>query len=186
MTDGLTIIYVGKGKGKTSAAMGLAFRAVGAGLDVAILQFIKGEWPSGERDFIQVFNEMKVPKNKDLGKIDIKELGRGFVKILGDKKPIEVHKKAALDGVRLAKKVLKSKKYDVVILDELLSAFEEKLIKLSDVESVIAAKPKDVHLVITGHKLPAKLKNKADLVTEMKMVKHPYYKGILAKPGIDY
>ena len=84
MQKGLTIIYVGDGKGKTSAAMGLAMRAAGTGLSVGILQFIKGEWPSGERDFINVFKEMKVPKNKMLGKIEIKELGRGFVKILGD------------------------------------------------------------------------------------------------------
>src|SRR5690606_22980016 len=103
-----------------------------------------------------------------------------------DKKPISVHKAAAHAGLKEAKKILKSKKFEVVILDELLSAYEEKLIKLSDVESVIAAKPKDIHLVITGHKLPARLKKKADLITEMKMIKHPYYSGILAQRGIDY
>ncbi len=183
---GLTIIYVGDGKGKTTAAMGLAMRAAGSGLNVGILQFIKGEWPSGERDFINVFKEMKVPKNKMLGRIEIKELGRGFVKILGDKKPFKVHKQAARQGVKESIKLLRASKYDIFILDELLSAYEENLIKLSDVEKIIAAKPKNIHLVITGHKLPPKLKNKADLITEMKMIKHPYYSGILAQQGIDY
>ncbi|OGE84995.1 MAG: hypothetical protein A3J48_00685 [Candidatus Doudnabacteria bacterium RIFCSPHIGHO2_02_FULL_46_11] len=181
---GLTIIYIGEGKGKTTAAMGLGLRAVGTGLDVGVLQFVKGEWPTGEKDFAQVFQEMKVPKNKMLGRFEFVTAGRGFVKILGDKKPLSVHKKAAALGLKQARQMFK--KFDVVILDELLSAYESKLIKLSDVEKIISAKPKDVHLVITGHYLPAKLKIKADLITEMKMIKHPFYKGILAQKGVDY
>ena len=166
--------------------MGLAVRALGSGFNVGILQFIKGEWPSGERDFFEVFSEMAVPKNKTLGRIEIKELGRGFVKILGDKKPISIHRKAARDGLKEASKMLEGQKYDVVILDELLSAYEEKLIELSDIEKIINSKPGNIHLIITGHRLPVSLKKKADLITEMKMIKHPFYKGILAQRGIDY
>ena len=184
-TKGLTIIYYGKGKGKTTAAMGLAVRALGTGLNVAILQFIKGEWPSGERDFFQVLKDIEIPAGT-LGKLKVKTLGRGFVRIIDDKKPFVVHKRAARDGIEEAKKILKSKEFDVVILDEIISAFEEKVITISDIEKVLKAKPKNVHLVLTGHTLPARLKTKADLVTEMKMIKHPYYKGMLAERGVDY
>ena len=186
MSKGLTIIYVGDGKGKTTAAMGVAFRALGKGLNVGVLQFIKGEWPSGEIELMQVLNKKKIFNGREVGKLKLEVLGKGFVKILGDKKPFSVHKAAARAGVKKAKEMLKSGKYDLVVLDELLSAYEEKLIKISDVQSVISAKPAHVHLVITGHRLPLVLKKKADLVTEMKMIKHPYYSGILAQRGIDY
>src|SRR3989344_6598478 len=111
---GLTIIYYGKGKGKTTAAMGLAVRALGTGLNVAILQFIKGEWPSGERDFFQVLKDIEIPAGT-LGKLKVKTLGRGFARIIDDKKPFVVHKRAARDGIEEAKKILKSKEFDVVI-----------------------------------------------------------------------
>ena|SRR3989338_965741 len=186
MNRGLTIIYVGDGKGKTTAAMGMAFRALGKGLNVGVLQFVKGEWPSGEIELMEVLGKKKVFNGREIGKLHLEVLGKGFVKILGDKKPFKVHKAAAVAGVKKAKEMLKSNKYNLVVLDELLSAYEEKLIKISDVESVISAKPANVYLVITGHKLPPRLRAKADLVTEMKMVKHPYYKGILAQRGIDY
>lgn len=183
---GLIIIYVGEGKGKTTAAMGVAFRALGKGLNVGVLQFVKGEWPSGEIELMEILNKKDTFNGRELGKLHLEVLGRGFVKILGDQKPFKVHKAAALDGVKKSKEMLKSGLYDVVVLDELLSAYEAKLIKLSDVEGVIKSKPGNVHLVITGHYLPARLKAKADLVTEMKMIKHPYYSGILAQRGIDY
>ena len=185
MSKGLTIIYYGNGKGKTTAAMGMAVRAVGTGFRVLVLQFIKGEWPSGERDFLKSFSELDT-WSTTLGTIKIKTLGRGFVKILGDQKPFTVHQEAARKGVEEAIKALQSKNYDLIILDELLSAYEEKLINLSDVEKVISKKPKNIHLVITGHRLPPRLKKKVDLITEMKMIKHPYYSGVLAQRGIDY
>lgn len=171
---GLTIIYIGNGKGKTSAAAGLALRAAGTGLKVLFLQFVKGDWPSGEREAL-----MK------LG-VEVRVLGRGFVKILGDRKPISEHVKAAKAAVRASIAALKSKKYDLVILDEALSAIEEKLLTVDDVHGIIKGKPASVHLCLTGHNNFKKLTAAADLVTEMKMVKHPYYKGILAQKGIDY
>lgn len=171
---GLTIIYIGNGKGKTSAAVGLAVRAAGTGLKVLFLQFVKGDWPSGEREALV-----------KLG-VEVRVLGRGFVKILGDRKPMAEHVKAARTAMREGVKALKSKKYDLVVLDEAISAIEEKLLTIEDVYKMVKAKPKQVHLCLTGHNNFKKLTACADLVTEMKMTKHPYYKGILAQKGIDY
>lgn len=172
---GLTIIYIGDGKGKTSAAVGLAVRAAGTGMRVLFLQFVKGNWKSGEINILE-----KLPN------VTVKVLGKGFVGILGDQKPLAEHIKSALDALNQAKKALISGVFDLVILDEALSAIESKLITVDDVASLIKAKPEEVHLCLTGHKRIKKLINLADLVTEMKMIKHPYYKGILAQRGIDY
>jgi cob(I)alamin adenosyltransferase len=174
MSKGLTIIYTGNGKGKTSAAVGLAVRAVGSGMKVLFLQFVKGDWPSGER--------------KSLSKlgVEVKMMGRGFVGILGDRKPIEEHIKAAREAKDLSIKLMASERFDLAILDESLSAIEVGLLKEDDILEIIKAKPKTVHLCLTGHKKFKKLINSADLVTEMKMIKHPYYKGILAQRGIDF
>lgn len=173
--QGLTIIYIGNGKGKTSAAAGLAVRAAGTKLKVLYLQFVKGDWPSGERDVLE-----------SLPNVDVKLMGRGFVGILGDRKPIEEHIRAAKEAMKESIKALKSKKYDLVVLDEAISAIESNLLTVEDVVKIIKSKPKSVHLCLTGHKRIKKLIDLADLVTEMKMIKHPYYKGILAQRGIDY
>jgi cob(I)alamin adenosyltransferase len=175
VTKGLTIIYIGDGKGKTSAAAGLACRAAGSGFRVLYLQFVKGDWPSGEREILS-----------KLKNVDVKLMGRGFVGILGDRKPIEEHIKAAKNAMKESIKDLKSKKYDLVILDEAISAIEAKLLTVEDVVKIIKSKPTEVHLCLTGHKRIKKLIDMADLVTEMKMIKHPYYQGILAQRGIDY
>lgn len=173
---GLTIIYVGNGKGKTSAAIGLAVRAAGWGKKVAFIQFYKSEaWPSGERAAL-----------RKLG-VDVRVLGEGFVKILGDQKPLSAHKAAARKALATAKAMMLSKKYDVLIFDEAISCLEQKLLRVSDLTiDIIAKKPKDVTICLTGHNHYPALEKLADTVTEMKMVKHPYYLGILAQRGIDY
>jgi cob(I)alamin adenosyltransferase len=171
---GLTIVYIGDGKGKTTAAVGIATRAAGWGYRVAFLQFVKGTWPSGERK--------SLPK---LG-VMVKTMGKGFVKIRGDKQPMRVHRVAATKAFAEAKRVLRSKHYDVVICDEAISAVETKVATQAQVMSLIAAKPAKIHLVLTGHdKFPQILK-KADLVTEMKKLNHPYDRGTLAQKGIDF
>lgn len=175
MNKGLTIIYIGDGKGKTSAATGLAVRAVGTGFKVLFLQFVKGDWVSGE---CKILSELK--------NVDVKIMGKGFVGILGDKKPREEHIQAARFAMQESIKALKSKKYDLVILDEAISAIESKLLSVDDVAKIINSKPAEIHLCLTGHKRIKKLIDLADLVTEMKMIKHPYYKGILAQRGIDF
>ena len=171
---GITIVYIGDGKGKTSAAAGLACRAAGTGFKVLYLQFVKGDWPSGEREALA-----------KLG-VEVKMLGRGFVGILGDRKPIEEHIKAAIKAKAESIKALQSKKYDLVVLDEALSAVESKLLSEEDILEIMDAKPEKVHLCMTGHKRWKKVIKRADLVTEMKMIKHPYYQGILAQRGIDF
>jgi cob(I)alamin adenosyltransferase len=190
---GLVISYIGAGKGKTSAAMGLAVRAAGAGMNVFILQFVKaqktskdktdeGEWPlSCEIDF---FNN--VSSGRSNGRIDNEQVGVGFVGILGDQKQKDMHVREALKGLERAREIINSREYEVIILDEIISALELKLIEERDILDLISIKPEMTHLVLTGHNKYPKIIKVCDLVTEMKMVKHPYYKGILAQRGIDY
>lgn len=190
---GLVICYIGDGKGKTSAAMGLAVRAAGDGKNVFILQFVKaankssekikeGEWPVSSE--INFFNEISYPAS--IGRIDNEQVGLGFVGILGDQKEKEVHIRQALHGLERAREIINSGKYQLVILDEIISALEVGILQERDIIDLISIKPELMHLVITGHnKYPEILKH-CDLVTRMEMVQHPYYKGILAQKGIDY
>ena len=191
---GLVICSIGDGKGKTSAAMGVAARASGAGMNVFILQFVKarkpkdgeklqsGEWPLSNE--IEFFNNASL--RGQLGKIDNEQVGAGFVGILGDQKEKDTHIREAIKGLEIARKVIQSGEYQLVVLDEIISALELGLIEERDILDLIASKPELMHLVVTGHtKFPGIVKA-SDLVTEMKMVKHPYYKNILAQRGIDY
>lgn len=171
---GLIIVYIGDGKGKTSAAAGLATRAAGTGFRVLYLQFVKGDWPSGERESLA-----------KLG-VEVKLMGLGFVGILGDRKALEDHVKSAQKAKQASIEALRSGKYDLVVLDEALSAVESKLLTEEDILEIMDSKPEAVHLCLTGHKRWKKVIEKADLVTEMKMIKHPYYQGITAQRGIDY
>ena len=196
---GLVIVYFGDGKGKTTAAFGMAMRALGRGLNVAVLQFIKGEpgvgkgvtWTTGERIFSDSFAKSKVqsPKSKvkePVGNLFVKALGEGFVKILGDKRPFSEHRRAAQEALRYTERVIKSGNYQLVVLDEILRAIGERLLTTAEVLRVIKSKPEKLHLVLTGHRLPKEIERVVDLVTEMRKVKHPYDKGILAKIGIDF
>lgn len=190
---GLNIFYYGKGKGKTTAIMGLAARAAGAGMNVFILQFVKsknkkgkklqsGEWPTSSE--ILFFDAAK--KIKGFGKITTEQTGAGFVGILGDKKQRAEHIKEAKKGLALAKKIIKADKYDLVILDELVSAAELDLLSEKEIVSLISSKPKYLHLAYSGHDKFEGIVAASDLVSEINMIKHPYYKGILAQRGIDF
>jgi len=193
---GLNIFYYGKGKGKTTAAMGVAARALGAGMNVYILQFVKarrpkdgqklapGEWPLSSE--ILFFEEATKYLPEDFGKIETDQLGLGFVGILGDRKERSVHIEQAKKGLEEAKKLIASDKYDVIVLDELVSALELNLISEGDILDILNSKPKHLHLVYTGHDPFAGILEASDLASEINMVKHPYYKGILAQKGIDF
>lgn len=174
MNKGLVIIYIGDGKGKTTAATGLAVRAAGSGMKVAFTQFMKGEWPSGELTAL--------PK---LG-IEVNIFGKGFVGIQGDQKPLAEHKEEAERAYEMALKQVKSGRYDLVVLDELISAVEEQALGLNQVIDMVKSKAEKTHLCLTGHKKYDELLELADLVTEMKKLKHPYDQGLLAVKGIDY
>jgi cob(I)alamin adenosyltransferase len=173
---GLVIVYTGDGKGKTTAALGTALRACGYGLRVVMIQFIKGPWKSGEQ----------LAAGRLAPEFELIKAGRGFYKIMGDRIPEEVHRKAAAEGYRLAEEKLLSDAYDIVILDEINNAVSDGLLSIEQVLSLVDRKPERVHLVLTGRNAHETLLERAHLVTEMREVKHPYRQGILAQKGIDF
>ena len=178
---GLTIVYTGEGKGKTSAALGAAMRALGHGWRVLVIQFFKGDWPV-------IYGEVELAK-KLYPQLEVLQLGRGFVKIMGDKKPFEEHVEAAQAALSLTRSRMLSGLYDVIILDEVIYALgylDFKLIELKDVLQLIREKPLQQHLILTGRNAPPEIIEAADLVTEMREVKHPMKRGIPAQQGIDY
>jgi cob(I)alamin adenosyltransferase len=164
-------VYTGKGKGKTTAALGLALRAAGAGLKVYICQFLKG------RDYCELDSLRKL-KN-----VKVEQFGtKCFVK----KFPTLKDKESARLGLEAAKKAINCKIYNVVILDEVNVALRLNLIKLSDVIGLIKKAPAKLELVLTGRYAPAEVLKLADLVSEIKEVKHYFQKGVAARKGIEF
>lgn len=174
MKKGLIIVHTGNGKGKTTAALGLAFRALGNGFKVCMLQFIKGTWKYGELKAAEKFENF-----------EIIPMGKGFVN-LGAEKPDPKDVEAAKEAFDKAKEVILSKNYDMVILDEINYAILYKLIDVNDVLDVLKRKPENLHVVLTGRNAHEKIIEIADLVTEMREIKHPYQKGIKAQRGIEF
>jgi len=173
---GLTIVYTGKGKGKTTAALGIALRATGYKKKICMIQFIKGSWHYGE---------MESSKRLE-PEFEMVAIGKGFVGIIDDKSPKEDHQKIAKEAIRISNEKMQSGKYDIVILDEINYAVNLNLISLDDVLNLIKSKPENVDLVLTGNYAKEEVIEVADLVTEMKEIKHPFQKGIKAKEGIDF
>ena len=174
--NGLTIVYTGKGKGKTTAALGIALRATGYKKKICMIQFIKGSWHYGE---------MESSKRLE-PEFEMVAIGKGFVGIIDDKSPKEDHQKIAKEAIRISNEKIQSEKYDIVILDEVNYAVNLNLISLDDVLNLIKSKPENVDLVLTGNYAKEEVIEVADLVTEMKEIKHPFQKGIKAKEGIDF
>ena len=174
--NGLTIVYTGKGKGKTTAALGIALRATGYKKKICMIQFIKGSWHYGE---------MESSKRLE-PEFEMVAIGKGFVGIIDDKSPKEDHQKIAKEAIRISNEKMQSGKYDIVILDEVNYAVNLNLISLDDVLNLIKSKPENVDLVLTGNYAKEEVIEIADLVTEMKEIKHPFQKGIKAKEGIDF
>lgn len=175
----MIIIFTGNGKGKTTAALGQAMRMLGWGKRVVMIQFIKGNYVSGEHLFVKRF---KIPDSR----FKIIRVGKGFVKIFGDKLEFTVHKKAAQKALALTQKTILSKKYDLVILDEINMAVNLRLIKASDVLKILKFSPVDI--ILTGRGAPRSFIKLADIVTEMKEIKYLSSKGKLTAPqkGIEY
>lgn len=170
-------IFTGNGKGKTTAALGQAMRAVGEGKKVLMIQFIKGPWKSGEDE-----SSKKLEPDFRLVK-----MGKGFVGILGDSLPRAEHEAAAEEALTYARSEIESKKWQIVILDEVNNAVQLNLISKEKVLDLIDfAGEKLEHLILTGRDAPPEFMNRADLVTEMRDVKHPYEKGIKGKRGLEY
>jgi len=173
---GLLIVYTGPGKGKTTCALGTAFRAVGQGLRVLMVQFIKGSWHYGELDAAKMLGD---------DKFEIRPMGRGFVKIGGaETDPEDI--RLAEECWETGREAIYSEKYDLVILDEINYVISYKMLDAAKVAEALKGRPEPVHVICTGRNAHPLLVEEADLVTEMKEVKHPYTKGILAQRGIDY
>jgi len=172
-TKGLVEILTGDGKGKTSAALGVALRALGHGLRVYIVFFMKGDFPYGEQKILS-----------ELSNVTVERFGFQDFVDPANVKPEE--KEEALKALGAARKAMLSLEYDVVILDEVNVAVAWKLLDIDEVINLIHDKPGKVELILTGRYADPRLVELADLVTDMVKVKHPYDKGILSRKGIDY
>jgi cob(I)alamin adenosyltransferase len=171
--QGLVQIFTGDGKGKTSAAMGAVVRALGQGLRVYIGFFMKGDYPSGERNILSRLDNVTVESFGTKGFVDQANI-----------KPEE--REQAKRGLVAAGKAMLSGNYDLVVLDELNLAVAWKLVELDEVLKLIESKPEGVELIITGRQADSQLVKAADLVTEMLKIKHPYDEGVKARKGIEY
>ncbi len=172
---GLVVVYTGLGKGKTTAALGLVLRAVGYKKKCLIVQFGKA-WFTGELVGIKKLSPY----------VKIIQGGKGFLGILGSKVKREDHIKAATQTYDLLYNEITSGKWDIVVADEIIGAVYSKVLPFAKLLQLIQDKPDTMDLVLTGRYAGKKLIKIADLVTEMKEIKHPYQKGILAKKGLDF
>ena len=174
--DGLTIVYTGKGKGKTTAALGIVLRAIGYGKKICMIQFIKGSWHYGE-----MYSSKRLEPE-----FEMIAVGKGFVGIIDDTSSKEDHKNIAKEAIKISAEKIHSEKYDIIILDEINYAVNLGLIGIDDVKELINSKPSRLNLVLTGNYAKKEVIDLADLVTEMKEIKHPFQQGIKAKKGIDF
>lgn len=172
---GLLLINTGPGKGKTTAALGTALRAVGNGMRVLMLQFLKGSWHYGELDAVLPFGENFI----------LKQMGRGFVKVGGAETDPEdlrlVH-----DAWAEAKAAIESGDWDLIVLDEINYAIGYGMLDPAEVAETLRNRPDMLHVILTGRNAHPLLVDLADTVTEMREVKHAYQKGILAQRGIEH
>ena len=181
---GLVMVYTGPGKGKTTAALGLGFRAAGQGLRVLMVQFIKGSWHYGELDAVQMLSKA-MAEAPGVERFKIIPMGRGFVKI-GAEKPDPEDVRLVEEAWAFASKAIASRDYDLVVLDEINYAISYRMLDPEKVVEALRQKPDGVHVVLTGRNAHPSIVEFADLVTEMREVKHPYQKGIVAQRGIEY
>lgn len=169
---GLLVVYTGHGKGKTTAALGMVFRALGRGMRVTVVQFIKGKWKTGERLFAERLPELR-----------FHVMGLGFTWHSDD---LAKDKAAARAAWETARTEIASGERDLVVLDELTYTLHYDFLPLDEVLETLKARPPHVHVVVTGRNAPQALVQAADLVTEMTLVKHPYQGGAKAQIGVDY
>jgi cob(I)alamin adenosyltransferase len=172
-TKGLIAVFTGNGKGKTTAALGLAFRALGHNHRVSVIQFIKGSWKYGELEAARIFKPL----------LDFHVMGRGFTWKSDD---LEKDKAAAREAWAFAVQTIRENRHELVILDELTYLSHYKIIDEEEILSVLRDKPPVMHIAITGRYASKALINLADLVTEMREIKHPYQNGVKAQRGMEF
>lgn len=176
MQKGLIIVYTGDGKGKTSAALGTAFRASGHRMQVSMIQFVKSATDSGE----ELAAERLGPG------FELITTGKGFLNIPGQTAPLSDHKKAAEEAFDLARQRIASGYWDIVILDEINVAVDLGLVDRKLLLDHLRNKPKKLHVILTGRNAHPDILEAADIVTEMRLIKHPYDDGVAAQKGIDF
>ncbi len=169
---GLIIVHTGDGKGKTTAALGVALRACGYGMKVIMLQFFKGKWKYGEL--------RSAPK---LGTFEIQPMGKGFT---WESKDIEVDKAMVREAWRAAQEEILSGNYDVVILDEINYALSYGFLPVTDIVDFLKNKPPMLHVILTGRDAKPEIIEIADIVTEMRQIKHPFEQGISLKRELSF
>jgi len=174
--NGIVIVYTGNGKGKTTASLGVALRAIGHGLRVCMVQFIKGEWHYGELNSIKKLEP----------DFELIVAGKGFIGIIDDDHAFEEHVRAAKTALDIVEQKISLDTFDIIILDEINYALHLGVLQLADVMKILQNRPKHLSLILTGNHACEEIITLADLVTEMKEIKHPYKKGIKAKRGIDF
>jgi len=170
---GLLVVHTGKGKGKTTAAIGMVCRCVGHGMKVGIVQFVKGAWTSAERTVLEKFPDL----------VDIRVMGEGFT---WDTQDRARDIRAAQKAWETAKTMLNDPTYSMILLDELNIVLRYDYLPVAEVVSVLTAKRPDLHVVVTGRNAKPELVDVADLVTDMTMVKHPFRDGVKAQKGIEF
>ena len=171
-TRGLLLINTGNGKGKTTAAIGTAFRALGHGMRVGMIQFIKGKWKTGERKL-----------GEQTPNLTWLTMGHGFT---WESLDLDRDRAAARAAWNIACAWLLDERYDLVVLDEITYVINYGFVPLDEVLAALQARRPDLHVILTGRDAPAKLNAIADVVTEMQAVKHPYREGVPAQKGIEF
>jgi cob(I)alamin adenosyltransferase len=174
--DGIVIVYTGNGNGKTTASLGVALRAIGHGLKVCMVQFIKGEWHYGELNSLK-----KLEPN-----FELIVAGKGFIGIIDDDHAFGEHVRAAKIALDIVQQKMSLGTFDIIILDEINYAVHLGLLQLGEVMTLVKNRPKHLSLILTGNYACKEIILLADLVTEMKEIKHPYKIGIKGKKGIDF
>jgi cob(I)alamin adenosyltransferase len=170
---GLLIVHTGKGKGKSTAAFGMVFRALGHGFRVGVVQFVKGVWQTGERVILDKFPDL----------VTMKAMGEGFTWETQDRaRDIAAARKAWEE----AKTMIADPSYRMVLLDELNIVLRYDYLPLDEVVEVLKSKPADTHVIVTGRNAKEEIIEIADLVTEMEFVKHPFRSGVKAQAGIEF
>ena len=170
---GLLIVHTGAGKGKSTAAFGMALRCIGHGMRVGVVQFVKGAWGTGERTVLARFPDL----------VTCRAMGEGFTWDTQDRARDIAAARAAWET---AKEMIADPSYRLVLLDELNIVLRYDYLPLDEVIAVLRDKPRDLHVVVTGRNAPAPLIEIADLVTEMTLVKHPFRAGVKAQAGIEF
>ncbi|KAB2686248.1 cob(I)yrinic acid a,c-diamide adenosyltransferase [Brucella tritici] len=170
---GLVIVHTGKGKGKSTAGFGMVFRALGHGMKIGVVQFVKGSWDTGERWVLEKFPEQ----------VTISALGEGFTWETQDRTRDIAMARGAWEQ---AKAMILDGSYDMVLCDELNIVLRYDYLPVEEVIEVLRAKPEMKHVIITGRNAKDELIEAADLVTEMEMIKHPFRSGVKAQKGIEF